>query len=184
MVEIEYKALRDLILKRIDTRDRVMQINATILAGILALSTVRDFSPNLILIYPPISTMLAVIWARNEYNLQLTYLYIRTRLEPTMPGARWEAWRWQQRFRPTKTTSIWHLSFMLKSEFSLFLILQIITIIIGVSIIQGDKLTYMDQILISLDLSSILIITWIAITIQKKLIEVIADEESLPPDTE
>jgi len=167
--EIEYKALRDLILKRIDTRDRVTQINATIVAGILAVTAVKGFSPNLVLIYPPISTMLAAIWARNEYGLQLIYYYIRIRLEPNMPGLGWDTWRWQQRSRPKDSTSIWFLSYILKSEFSLFLFLQVITMVIGIYAIGGKNFTHIDLILILFDILSVAILLRIGYNTQTKL---------------
>jgi hypothetical protein len=154
-----------------------MQINTTIVAGILALIAVKDFSPNLVLIYPPISTMFAVIWARNEYSLQLIYLYIRIRLEPNMPGLGWDTWRWQQRLRPKESTSTWFFIYILKSEFSLFLVLQIITMAIGIYTIGQKNFTYIDQILITLDCLSVITLLFIGLTTQTKFSEVISKEE-------
>lgn len=178
-LEMEYEGLRNLILKRIDSRDRVMQINTTIVAGILALITVKDFSSNLVLIYPPISTMFAAIWARNEYSLQLIYLYIRTHLEPKIPDLRYDTWRWEQRLRPKDSTSIWFLVYILKSEFSLFLFLQIITIAIGIYTIGEKHFTYFDQILLILDCFSVIVLLSIGYFTQTKFREAMLKEEKI-----
>lgn len=158
----EYKALREAINNRIETRDRIMQINTTFLAAVLALSTAKEISPTLLLIYPPICTLFAVMWSRNELNIHLLRFYIRDKIESNLPGFGWESWRWKQRLpfpNSSNTPTVGsYIIYIFKSEFSLFLFSQIITIVIGLSALNGKGFTYLENILFLLDILSIIII--------------------------
>jgi hypothetical protein len=144
--ELEYKTLLDMMLKCIDTRDHIMQINTALVAGLLVLATTKDFPLHLVLIYPPISTMLAAIWARNTHHSNLIELYLRTRLSVIL-NPEWDTWRWRQQIGSKLDIEKQNALYIILSEFSLFFAVQIIMILIGTYSIDVMKLTFFDEVL-------------------------------------
>lgn len=122
----EFKALRDEILKRIDTRERIMQANLILLAAILTIAIENNNASALV--YPPIAAILTLIWEENEFNIRLLVVYIRTNLEISVSELGWEKWVAERRKSP-----ICHFKYMLHSHYVLFLIGQIITLKLGES---------------------------------------------------
>jgi hypothetical protein len=86
---IEYKALRDEILKRIEMRQNILSMSFTL---VIAFSTVaisigifrpdnRDFLGLAAFVYPPIATFLALSWAQNDHRISDIGYYIREQIE-------------------------------------------------------------------------------------------------------
>lgn len=92
--ELEYIALREEVIKRIEIQGRIIQINLTFITAILAIiASGLSISWGLIMAYPPLGALIAGWWAKNEYNKHLLTLYIRNNLEPSFEGLGWEKWR-------------------------------------------------------------------------------------------
>jgi hypothetical protein len=90
---MEFRELRNEILKRIELRQQVLVITLTI-AGVIFGLGVRDnatgYNNQITLIYPPISLLMAMIWIIDDYNIQKASLYIQYRIERKLPTLMWE----------------------------------------------------------------------------------------------
>jgi hypothetical protein len=86
---IEYKALRDEILKRIEMRQNILSMAFTL---VIAFSTVsisigifrpenHNFLGLAAFVYPPIATFLALSWAQNDHRIRDLGYYIREHIE-------------------------------------------------------------------------------------------------------
>ena len=92
-LSMEYKELRNEILKRIELRQQVLVITLTIAGVIFGLGVKdgTDFNNSQVaLIYPPISLIMAIIWIINDYGIQKASLYIHYRIERKLPILMWE----------------------------------------------------------------------------------------------
>jgi hypothetical protein len=99
---IEYKSLREELLKRIELRQHVVQINLTIASLILSygiIQRVQDINsgqgvatPEVALIYPPIAALLGLGWAQIEDRIQNISAFIRLRIERNIPDLCWETY--------------------------------------------------------------------------------------------
>jgi hypothetical protein len=92
---VEYKALRDEILKRIEMRQNILSITLTLAAAFLSAGILQrnkpDFiGPSVAFIYPPIATCLALGWAQIDHRIRDIGIYIRDNIEKTTPGFGWE----------------------------------------------------------------------------------------------
>lgn len=101
----EYSALRDEILKRIDTRQQIISYTITIAAAFLTFAVGTDVfnSPFPLLIYPILATFLAMAWSHSDQRAGEIGEYIREEIEPNLPGMGWEKWI-RQRFTPNENT--------------------------------------------------------------------------------
>jgi len=92
-LNMEFKELRNEILKRIELRQQVLVITLTI-AGVIFGLGVKDnaagYDNHIALIYPPISLLMAMIWIIDDYNIQKAALYIHYRIERRLPALMWE----------------------------------------------------------------------------------------------
>lgn len=88
---LEYGALRDEIMKRIDVRHQVLSIAFT-LAGVFLGFGLSDGGENAIiaLVYPPLAALLAMGWGQNELRVRELAAHIRDEIEPRIPGLSWE----------------------------------------------------------------------------------------------
>jgi hypothetical protein len=108
------------------------------------------------LIYPPVATFLAILFARNELNMQLLRYYIRTKIECSRPGLGWDSWN--QRVGPyIMPTPFIYAYYAFKSGLPLFLFAQVITIVIGK---KGAIGPLGDTLLIIDIISMIILILW------------------------
>jgi hypothetical protein len=99
---IEYKTLREELLKRMELRQHVVQINLTIASLILSYGLIQRIqntstgqmmaSPEVALIYPPIAALLGLGWAQIENRIQVISEYIRVRIEKNIPDLCWETY--------------------------------------------------------------------------------------------
>lgn len=121
----EFKALRDEILKRIDTRERILQANLVLLAAVLTIA-IQTEETSVLFVYPPIVVILTIIWAENELNIRFLVIYIRKELEYKLDGLGWERWAEKRR-----KTSLRPFLYSIKSYYILFIIGQVITFALG-----------------------------------------------------
>lgn len=92
-LDMEFRELRNEILKRIELRQQVLVITITIAGVIFGLAlkdNVTGYNNQIALIYPPISLLMAMIWIIDDYNIQKASLYIRYRIERKLPILMWE----------------------------------------------------------------------------------------------
>lgn len=102
LIIIEYNSLRKELLKRMELRQNVVQINLTIASLILSygiIQRVQNISggqgvatPEVALIYPPIAALLGLGWAQIEDRIQNISAYIRLRIERNIPELCWETY--------------------------------------------------------------------------------------------
>jgi hypothetical protein len=93
--EMEYKTLRDEILRRIDSRQQVISITLTIAGAFLGIGWGTDGAVAL-LIYPLLALLLAAGWAQNEMRIRQLNSYIRNHLETIIPGLGYERYSREQ----------------------------------------------------------------------------------------
>jgi len=82
-LEMEYTALRNEILKRIELRHQIIVVTLTI-AGVFLGGGVQQNNAFITLVYPPLATFLAVSWAQNDHRIRDLAGYIRNYIEPFM----------------------------------------------------------------------------------------------------
>jgi hypothetical protein len=128
MSELEYNALRAEFIQRIDTKNQLMDINVAVIAGLLALVAIFN-ALVLLLLYAPLSTLLAAMWARNEINILLLDNYIRTKIEPLMPGLDWERWKRSQMGNPRYALALKDF-YRYKLDLILFTISQVFMVLL------------------------------------------------------
>lgn len=86
-VEMEYAALRDEILQRIELRQQLLSLTLGF-AGVF-LGFGFQISPRIALIYPPLAALLALAWGQNDYHIWVLSEYIRENIESKIPDLHW-----------------------------------------------------------------------------------------------
>ncbi|NJL47623.1 MAG: hypothetical protein HC929_09235 [Leptolyngbyaceae cyanobacterium SM2_5_2] len=129
--ELEYKALRDEILKRIELRQQLMSTTllfAGALLGVAANNLTRFAS--VAFIYPPIAFSLAALWAQNDIRSRELGMYIH-RLENNhaIPGLGWET-HYRANLRSPR---LLRLKLSVLSPAATFIVSEIIAVIIALS---------------------------------------------------
>jgi hypothetical protein len=89
-LNLEYSALRDEVLKRIELRTQIL-FGTLALAGVLF--GFASSTPVGILSYPIIAFFLAAAWSQNEIGMKRTSNFIRLQIESRVPGLSWEGYR-------------------------------------------------------------------------------------------
>jgi hypothetical protein len=88
-IATEYTALRAEILKRIELRQQFIAMTLTIAGVFLGVGVTTD---TIALVYPLLSTFLAISWAQNDSNIRRLAVYIRGHLENKTPYLGWETY--------------------------------------------------------------------------------------------
>jgi hypothetical protein len=126
-LELEYKTLRDEIVKRIELRQQIVAVTLTLAGVFLSVGLAFDA---VVLIYPILALFLALGWAQNDLRIASTATYIRENIEPSFPGLNFETWN-QQRRGENKRTGPWR--FVVLSHGGVFLVTSILAIGIGLA---------------------------------------------------
>lgn len=150
-LEMEYKTLRDEILKRMDLRHQMVSVTLTIAGAFLGFGL---GTPGVVLVYPPLAAFLAVAWAQNDYRVRQVSTYIREHHEKYLPGLGWETHMQAQ--RSSGGVGAWRL--LLMSHGGIFLLTQLMAIGIGLL-----KFTYtpVEYGLLGIDVLFVLIVVWV-----------------------
>jgi hypothetical protein len=123
-VKLEYAALRNEIIKRIELRQQLMSIALTITGVLLGFGINNGL---IALIYPPLALFLAISWMQNDTRIRDAANYIREKIEKNVSGLNWET-NVQEDREISKSTkrqrTIW-------SHGGLFIFTQLITILVG-----------------------------------------------------
>ncbi len=151
-VEIEYAALRNEILKRIEMRQQIISITLT-LAGVF-LGVGLNNQP-VALIYPPLAMFLAFNWAHNDFRIRITAKYIRENLETAMPSLRYETRTSEQR-KQGEDLGTWR--FLVLAHSGVFLLTQLMAVGVGIAKFGSNLLEWF---LLGLDIIAVLVVVWL-----------------------
>jgi hypothetical protein len=124
---LEYNALRDEVMDRIQLRSQVMLATLT-LAGIVF--GVGLSSPAVAFVFPVLATFLSAAWLQHDARISEITTYIREQIEPRLPGLGWESSRRQ---RVKRSTRILGLRLAALSAGGTFVVMQLVALIIGFS---------------------------------------------------
>jgi hypothetical protein len=144
-IDIEYIALREEIIKRIETRTQFISFTLTIGAAFLGLGWGEGAVA--LLIYPPLAALLAAGWANNEAQIVQVSAYIREHLEPHLPGPGWEHFRHQS----ASPAGGWWIGAL--SYGGIFLLTQLLAMFLGGFRFTGDPVQWL---LMAIDVVSVL----------------------------
>jgi hypothetical protein len=81
-LKLEYTALRGELIKRVEFRQRLLEIAVVSAGAILALNLTWDQYPLILLAYPIVVMFLGLGWMHHDQRLQKLATYIRMRIEP------------------------------------------------------------------------------------------------------
>lgn len=159
---LEYKALRDELLKRFELRQQVVSVTLAIAGALIGAGifqakmlympgTPNSPSPSIALAYSPIALFLALGWAHLDDRVRILGSYIRERIEPKIPGLGWET------YIDGKRPRVKRLPYAFISHGGVFIWTQIVAIIIGIifCIRAQPKLDLLDSTLIAIDAISL-----------------------------
>ncbi|HEY0071757.1 MAG TPA: hypothetical protein VGE04_17475 [Chloroflexia bacterium] len=95
--ELEYKALRDEILKRIEFVYQTVTIILIVAGTFLSVGTQPGIPSVLLLIYPVLAFSILINWAYHIDLILQTGRYIRENIENAVPGLGWETYQYTTR---------------------------------------------------------------------------------------
>jgi hypothetical protein len=157
-LEMEYRALRDEILVRIDLRQKLLATTLILAGAFLGFLANNPEYQSAALIYPPLAAFIAVAWTQDDYGIRDASIYIREYIEKEIPTLRWEHYK-----KELRRTNSWH-SIILLSHLGVIIITQLMAVAIGLSIPIID---WQGYVLVFADLASILITIYLCIIWQK-----------------
>ncbi len=96
LVLVEYKALRDEIVKRIELRQHVI-IAAVTIAGVLLSIGVRWQNTMVVMMYPSIATLLAIAWVHHDKAIGAMGKFILKRVEDRLGHDGWQSKKQEDR---------------------------------------------------------------------------------------
>jgi len=159
-LEMEYKALRDEILVRIDLRQKLLATTLILAGAFLGFLANNPEYQSASLIYPPLAAFIAVAWTQDDYGIRDASIYIREYIEKEIPTLRWEHYK-----RELRRTNRWH-SIILLSHLGVIIITQFMALAIGLSVPTREWHDYVPF-LVFFDISSILLIIYLCIVWQR-----------------
>jgi hypothetical protein len=89
-LRMEYTALREEIVKRIELRAQILFGSLTVAGVLLGFSS---STPLGVLVYPIIAAFLAAAWSQNDIRIKQLSKYVREHIEDKVPGLAWEQHR-------------------------------------------------------------------------------------------
>lgn len=155
--DLEYNALRNEILKRIELRQQLIAISLTLAGAFLSVGLSTDL---VVLIYPPLATFLALGWAQNDFRIRDLAKYIRDNLESARTGLLYETYVQKTR-KESKGLGAWRI--VVFSHSGIFLFTQLMAIGIELSKTKSLNFTPIKWSLLSIDLVAFLVVIWIAV---------------------
>ena len=157
-IELEYNSLRSEILKRIELRQQLISITLTLAGVFLGIGLGTQ---SVALIYPPLAMFLAFGWAQNDFRIRSSAEYIREHLEKPSTGLMYEH---RVQARRASTSSLGEWRFVVISHIGIFIFTQVMAVVIELARTNFNlsSLTLTQQILLVIDIISILFVLWIA----------------------
>lgn len=89
----EYSALRDEILKRIETQNQILNLTLIIVGTLVSVGYQLSNGPIILLVYPLIALVLSANWEQNNLRIRQIGVYIRERIESRTSSGGWEQYR-------------------------------------------------------------------------------------------
>jgi hypothetical protein len=148
---IEYKALRDEVLKRIELRQQFVSMTLTIAGVFLGVGAT---TATVALVYPPLAAFLAIAWMQNDERVKSLAKYIRRHIESSVPGLGWETHVQAER----KATRMRSWRFIITSHVGIFLLTQVMAI--GVGLLKFTS-TSVEWVLLGVDLVAVWVVAWV-----------------------
>lgn len=145
--EAEYSALREEVLKRIESRQQTVSLALTLAGAFLGLGW--GAGSVVILIYPLIALMLAVGWAQNEVFIKQINGYIHDHLEGQMGGVGFQRYS-NQRMSELRIFG-WPLEILAIG--GIFILTQLMAVGLGSYRMESSSI---EWILLLLDVASII----------------------------
>jgi hypothetical protein len=146
-MSLEYTALRNEILKRIEMRQQLISMTLAIAGVFLGVGVTTGVVP---LIYPPLAAFLALGWVQNDLRIAQIGRYIRERLEPTVPDLAWETYSQERREHDP-----WRWRFTVVSHIGVFVVTQLMAIGIGWARFTATPLEWS---LLGLDIAAVVVV--------------------------
>jgi len=151
-IELEYTALKNEMLKRIEMRQQIIAVTLAFAGAFLGVGLKIA---HLALIYPPLAALMALGWAQNDFRVGTAARYIREHLESSMPGLRYET-RVQMERAESKGLGAW--LFVVLSHGGIFMVTQIMAVVIHILVFPFNTLVW---ILLGVDGLSLLVVAYL-----------------------
>jgi hypothetical protein len=151
-LQMEYSALRDEILKRMDLRQQFVAMTLTIAGVFLGVGVT---TASVALVYPALAAFLAIGWVQNDLRIRHLGTYIRDHVEASTPDL-----GWQEHYDSIRReTQRGRLRFTILSHTGVFLFTQLMAI--GVGILKFTH-TPTEWVFLAIDLFAVLTVLWVA----------------------
>jgi len=147
--ELEYAALKEEVLRRLEGRQQLISITLTIAGAYLGVGWTSGSSVALLL-YPLLGALLSAAWAQNELHIRRLNTYIRDNLEANLPGLGWENYKRRTHFE----TQIAGWPVDVLAFGGVFLLPQLLAVLLG--FFQIQRLTILEMILLAADILAML----------------------------
>lgn len=145
-VELEYYALREEVIKRMEARTQYISFTLTLGGAFLGVGWGQGAVA--LLLFPPLAALLAAGWAQNEVRVRQLSAYIHEFLEPRLPGLGWERFS-RERDTETRATG-WIVDALAMG--GIFLLTQILAIFLGGIRFNGE---FVQWVLLVIDIASV-----------------------------
>ena len=89
---LEYVALREEIVKRIEIRFQSVSLTLLVAGTFLTIGLQPDAPPTTLLVYPLVATFLVALWAANDLRIAQIGDYIREKIEPATGAGGWQTY--------------------------------------------------------------------------------------------
>ena len=148
---LEYDALRDEILKRIELRQQFVSMTLTIAGVFLGVGVT---TPAIALVYPTLAAFLAIGWMHNDDCIKDLATYIRRHIESSPLDLGWETYM-QEKREKTRMRS-WR--FIITSHAGIFMLTQLMAV--GIGLLKFTS-TPVEWVLLGFDLGAVLVVVWV-----------------------
>jgi len=154
-LELEYNALRNEIVKRIELRQQIVAITLTIAGLLMGLGITNKA---LALIYPPLAYFLAVGWAQNDLRIRDIADYIRERMEKHTSILNWETAVHEER----AATNGKQVRFAILSHTGTIIATQVIAMLIALFGFTVVPVSPIEWVLLGVDVLAVLLVIRLA----------------------
>ena len=76
-LQMEYTFLSELIIKRLEMGQKMIQLTLTLAAAFLGVALTRNVPPSVALVFPPIAALLEMVWFYNEKRQTLSIKHFK-----------------------------------------------------------------------------------------------------------
>jgi len=174
--EAEYRELRKEIVARIQLRYQLLGGCILLSAAFLGVGLHPDPKARFAaLLYPPLAACLAFVWAHAQARLRELSKYVRTHLEPRIPGVGWETYEYHRPPRES-VTELGEWSRARHCYGAVFLLTQVLAVVLGCSAVVDASMTdgfnpsmrYLAYVLIVLDVFAVCAVAWFLGSVRRR----------------